>query len=269
MFAPERQPSRLTRAINHVAVTPLAHVTFLNLEYQIYLNQVLHTAGPTWLGHLLCIPLNVGLLFYALAVLAGPGAWPGYLLLGLLGFWYAAMAARMRARLWGLLSLAVLASLWALATHGAELALAASLPWYLHPLTLIVAVSLVQAHSHLFEQHVPPRANFTKHWLPTREFLWGDARRVPLARRLLRLAWTPVGAVWGTIDEWWASSKLLPLYLLELLWMLGYQRAQREQHRRRSLLALASGDPALDWVGIGGGRSIVELEQHERDIAGH
>lgn len=261
VFAPRRRPSALTRAINHVGVTPLASVTFLNLDYQIYLNQLLHTTAAAWLAHVILIPINVGLLFYGLAIVTeGLTIDGGLVLLVVLAAWYLAMAVRMRAWLWGLLSLALLGGLWLLASSCAELAIAVGLPWHLRPLTLIVATSLLQASSHLFEPNVPPRANFTDRWIPVREFLWGD-RRVPLRRRLARLAWTPVGAVWGTFDEWLASAKLLPLYVLELLWMTGYQRERRAGLRQRSLAALASGDPALDWVGTGGGRSVVELRE--------
>ncbi|WP_181233573.1 hypothetical protein [Enhygromyxa salina] len=263
LFAPGEQPAPLTRAINHIGVTPMAHVTFLNLDYQIYLNQVLHTAGGTWLTHLVCVPLNVGLLFYALAIhTGGPDSMfmnAGLVLLAVLAAWYTAMAVKLRSGLWAGVVLAVLAGLWLVANVCAGLVAGGELAWFLRPITLVAAVSAVQAYSHLFEEHVPPRANFQQRWQPVREFIWGDPATVTLQARLQRLAWTPIGGLWGLLDEWWASAKLLPLYLLELLWALGYRRAQREQIRGRSLEALASGDPALDWVGIGGGASVAAL----------
>ncbi len=264
MFAPDRRPGPVVRGLHHVVVTPIAHLTFLNLDYQIYLNQILHTSAGAWLGHLVCIPINVALLFYALAVHTGAaapvfGLNAGLVLLVLLATWYTAMAVRMRAGLWAVFSLAVLLGLWALGNLGAGWALAAGRPWFVEPLALIVAVSSLQAYSHLFERNVPPRANFEDHWLPVREFIWGDARELSLGRRLVRLAWTPIGGLWGALDEWWASAKLLPMYLLELLWMCGYQRGCRDHYRRVSRAVLASGDPALDFVGIGGGASVVAL----------
>ncbi len=268
LFAPGRSPTTTTRAISHVVVTPMAHVTFLNLDYQIYLNQILHTSAGAWLGHVVCIPINVGLLFYALAVYTGTGTGGGFapfaingglILLALLATWYGAMAARMRAGLWAAVMFAMLAGLWMLSNGCASLALAAELPWYLEPITLIVAVSTLQAYSHLFEENVPPRANFEGHWKPVREFIWDDPTKVSLGRRLIKLAWTPIGGLWGALDEWWASAKLLPFYMLELLWMCGYQRHQRDHFRQLSLTVLASGDPALDYVGFGGGASVVEL----------
>lgn len=246
----------------------MAHVTFLNLEYQVYLNQVLHTSGGAWLTHLVCIPLNVGLLFYALAIHTGsPGSLfmnAGLVVLALLAAWYTGMALKLRSGLWAGASLMVLAGLWVLANVCASLAVGAvgagaELAWYLQPITLIALVSGLQAYSHLFEEHVPPRANFQERWQPVREFIWGDPATTSLRARLQRLAWTPIGGLWGIFDEWWASAKLMPLYLLELLWAMGYRRAQRDYFRGLSLEALASGDPALDWVGVGGGASVAAL----------
>jgi hypothetical protein len=265
LFAPERATA-LTKLVNHIGVTPLAHVTLLNLDYQIYLNKILHTSAGTWLGHVVLIPINVGLLFYALAIYApfsggGFALNGGLVLLVLLTTWYAAMAARLRNPLWGGVVLAVLAGLWLLANECARLATSAGaeLPIYFSPILLMLAVSLLLSASHLFERNVPPRANFERGWKPVHEFVWGDSEPLPLPRRVLRLAWTPIGATWGTIDEWWASTKLLPLYVLEIMWACGYKREQRDRHRATSLLALASGDPALDWVGVGGGASVREL----------
>jgi hypothetical protein len=271
VFAPGVRPGLVTRAINHVSVTPMAHVTFLNLEYQIYLNQVLHTSSGAWLSHVVCIPLNVALLFYALAIHTGSTGLPfvnaGLVLLALLAAWYTAMAVKLRSGLWAGASLGVLAGLWTLGNACASWVLGggAQLAWYLQPITLIAVVSGLQAYSHLFEEHVPPRANFQTRWLPVREFIWGDPAELSLRRRLQRLAWTPIGGLWGLLDEWWASAKLLPLYLLELLWAFGYRRAQRDDYRSPSLEALASGDPALDWVGVGGGASVAALGEANAD----
>lgn len=265
LFAPARRPSRLARVLHHVLVTPLAHVTFLNLHYQIYLYLILHTTPQAWIGHAICIPINVGLLFYALAVFspfgaaAGFGVNGGLILLALLSVWYIAMAAKLKNVAWGVGSTLLVTALWA-AGNGLALATVdplahpgwAPTAWFANPLFLIAVVSLLQASSHLFERHVPPRANFRDVWMTTRDFLWGDPR-LPLGRRLRHLAWTPVGAIWGTADEWWASMKLLPIFLLQVMWALGYKPAQQSAYRKTAITALQSGNPALDWVGSGGG----------------
>jgi hypothetical protein len=259
LFAPDEPPGLLVRLIRHISVTPLAFVTLRNVDYQIYLNQILHTASVTWLAHLVCVPINVALLFHALAVCIGPSA--SLLLFVVLASWYAAMAATMRSVAWGLVAVLVLAGL---CTAGVVLVrVAAPYGRWANPFAWMLVVSTLQAYAHLFEAHVPPRANFERHWLPLREFVWGSSE-LPLARRIRKLAWTPIGGVWGTFDEWYSSAKLLPFYLLELLWMCGYRPEQRAEHRARSLASLASGDPALDWIGVGGGASVAELPSAQR-----
>lgn len=259
LFAPEGRPGRLVALVRHITVTPLAFVTLRNVDYQIYLNQILHTSALAWLGHVVCIPLNVALLFYALAFYLAPVA--ALVLFVLLATWYVTMAITLRNPLWAVVALAVLAGLCVAGVAAASRS--SELGGWANPLAWIVVVSSLQAYSHLFEAQVPPRANFERHWLPVDEFLWGSPD-MPLRRRLAKLAWLPIGGIWGTFDEWYASAKLLPFYLLELLWMAGYRAEQRAEHRARSLAILATGDPALDWIGVGGGASVAELPACQR-----
>jgi hypothetical protein len=48
------------------------------------------------------------------------------------------------------------------------------------------------------------------------------------------------------------SPRLLPVLLLELLWLLGHDPVRRAAWRSLSARAIASGNPALDYIGIGG-----------------
>jgi hypothetical protein len=59
-------------------------------------------------------------------------------------------------------------------------------------------------------------------------------------------------AIFGAIDEIVASPRLLPVLLLELLWLSGYDPARRAAWRALSAQAIASGNPALDYIGTGG-----------------
>jgi hypothetical protein len=59
-------------------------------------------------------------------------------------------------------------------------------------------------------------------------------------------------AGFGTVDEIVASPRLLPVLLLELLRLLGHDPARRAAWRSLSARAIASGNPALDYIGIGG-----------------
>jgi hypothetical protein len=273
IFAPQGKPTLFARLVLHITVTPMAFVTFLNLHYQFYLSHLLHTTPQAWLSHAVCIPANVALLFYALALYApmGSSAPPfvngGLLLAPLLCVWYLSMAAKLRNPLWGAAACAIVGVLFLAGNDLARVAVDpaapsawSSTPWYLHPLFLIGGVSVVQASGHLFEDRVPPRANRTDGWISMRDFVWGGDE-VPLWKRLTKLSWTPIGTLWGALDEWYSSAKLLPLFLLQTMWALGYKPEQRRQFHTETLEVLRRGNPAMDWVGTGGGAFVIALER--------
>jgi hypothetical protein len=56
----------------------------------------------------------------------------------------------------------------------------------------------------------------------------------------------------GTVDELVASPRLLPVLLLDWLWRAGHRPQQSAGHRGLAAGAIASGNPALDYVGTGG-----------------
>jgi hypothetical protein len=66
--------------------------------------------------------------------------------------------------------------------------------------------------------------------------------------------WVPPsrGQLFFTVDEIVASPRLLPVLLLELLWLLGHDPGRRAAWRALSARAIASGNPALDYIGTGG-----------------
>jgi len=274
VFAPRGKPSFLARLVLHVTVTPMAFVTFLNLHYQFYLTHLLHTTSPAWLSHAVCIPANVALLFYALAIFApfstsaAPLANGGLVLALFLCLWYLGMAAKLRNPLWGLTACALVGGLFLAGNEVARVAVdpaAGSMwsrtPWHLHPLFLSGVTSVLQASGHLFEQRVPPRANRTDRWMTMREFMWGAEEQMPLWKRLAKLSWTPVGVLWGALDEWYSSAKLLPMFLLQLMWALGYKAEQRREFQEQTLQILRRGNHAMDWVGTGGGAFVRDLER--------
>jgi hypothetical protein len=277
----DRRPGALAWLWQRITVTPLAHVTFLNVDYQVYLNQIFHTSRVAKVGHGVCIPLNVLLLFYGLAQFTWPGTHPaehaprplllnaGLVLLVVLALWYGALAVKLKSPLLGLVLAVWLGGLWAAGNTLYSLAFTLEpaartwwlpTPWYLAPLFWMGIVSGLQAWSHLGEPLVPPRANGTRRWLPVRSYILGDAsaphRGASLVRRAVEVF---VGSVWGTVDEWWASSKLLPIVTLDWLWRLGYRPEERAVFESRAARAIASGDPALDYVGVGGDASPHEL----------
>jgi hypothetical protein len=274
IFAPRGKPPLFARLVLHVTVTPMAFVTFLNLHYQFYLSHLLHTTPPAWLSHAVCIPVNVGLLFYALALFtpigsaAAPFSNGGLLLAPFLCLWYVGMAAKLRNPLWGATACAIVGGLFFagnelahVAVDPAPTSMWSPTPWYLHPLFLSGVVSTVQASGHLFEDRVPPRANRTDEWMSLREFAWGGQEGMPLSKRVAKLSLMPLGVVWGALDEWYSSAKLLPMFLLQTMWALGYKPEQRREFHSQTLDVLRRGNPAMDWVGTGGGAFVTSLER--------
>jgi hypothetical protein len=66
--------------------------------------------------------------------------------------------------------------------------------------------------------------------------------------------------LWGALDEWYSSAKLLPMFLLQAMWALGYKPEQRREFCAQTLEVLRRGNPAMDWVGTGGGAFVPELD---------
>jgi hypothetical protein len=91
------------------------------------------------------------------------------------------------------------------------------------------------------------------HWIPAAEYLLGrPGHPHPPGIVLRRAGQLAAQAVFGTVDEIVASPRLLPVLLLELLWLLGHDPVRRAARRSLSARAIASGNPALDYIGIGG-----------------
>jgi len=112
--------------------------------------------------------------------------------------------------------------------------------------------SLLPAVSHVLEP-LPPQVTRSPHWVPVAEYLFGAAGTynspVTVARRVGHLA---AQTVFGTVDEPVASPRLLPVLLLDLLWRLGHDTARRSAWHAQAAQAIASGNPGLDFIGIGG-----------------
>jgi hypothetical protein len=120
------------------------------------------------------------------------------------------------------------------------------------PWARLLLAGASQAGSHILEP-LPPRVTRSVHWIPPAEYLLGQAgQRNPPGTVLRRAGQLSAQALFGTVDEIVASPRLLPVLLLELLWFLGHDPVRRAAWRTLSAQAIASGNPALDYIGIGG-----------------
>jgi len=83
------------------------------------------------------------------------------------------------------------------------------------------------------------------HWLGFRRVLFHTGWWRFLAINSLQM-------LFGTLDEWLAAPRLLPLLVLKFCFLLGYQVERWRFINWVSSLALASGNPAVDYIGTGG-----------------
>jgi hypothetical protein len=206
------------------------------------------------------MPLIVAAILAALCPLR-LGSWPALPGLSLpvnaslpaaigLAAWWAVWAVKEHDAVWGACGVALAAALYALADvayqlrpHGGGFAA---------PLTWVVLGSLLQAGSHIMEP-LPPRVSRSAGWVPVREYVFGppQSRYGPMQvlRRCGHLAWQ---TLFGTVDELVASPRLLPVLLLQWLWLTGHRPQQSAAYRALADRAIATGNPALDFIGTGG-----------------
>ena len=247
LFAPARGTGRGPARWWAIAtVTPSTNVTGLNLAYQSYLNHVFHRTRLARVSHAACMPVIVtallALLYPVHATLPGALA---------LAAWWAYWAVKERDPVWGGCAVGLAAALYPLAQAlgrlgQAEPSLLAQ-PW-----AWLLFAGALQAASHILEP-LPPRVTRSVHWIPSAEYLLGrPGHRNPPGTVLRRAGQLAAQAVFGTVDEIVASPRLLPVLLLEVLWLLGYDPVRRTAWRALSARAIASGNPALDYIGTGG-----------------
>jgi hypothetical protein len=261
---PPDAASRLARWCGIITVTPSTNVTVLNLRYQSYLNNVFHRTRLARVGHAICMPVIVAAMLAALCPLrlGATAALPGLSLpinaslpaaVGLAA-WWAGWAVKERDALWGACCVALAGVLYALANTAYQLRPPAILGLALAsaPVVWMLLGSLLQAGSHVLEP-LPPRVTRSPHWVPVGEYLLGTpGHRHPAGHVLRRAGQLAAQAVFGTFDELVASPRLLPVLLLELLWLTGHAPDRRAAWKAMAARAIASGNPALDYIGVGG-----------------
>jgi hypothetical protein len=233
-------------------VAPSTNMTVLNLPYQAYLNMIFHRTRLARLGHAVCMPVIVtGLLALCCPVRFGPvnglaggpvnGSLPAA---ALLAVWWLAWAVKERDPWWGTACLGLVAVLYVAANAAYALDR--------HPLVWVLVGSLLQAASHAREP-LPPRVTRSPYWLGVGEYLLGTpGRRNPATVVLRRAGHLAAQLGFGTVDELVASPRLLPVLLLHALWLGGHAPDRRAVWTALAEKAIASGNPALDYIGIGG-----------------
>ena len=98
---------------------------------------------------------------------------------------------------------------------------------------------------------LPPRTADRWRWVPLRDYLMAPELRP--GTRALRLGHLTLISVLGTVAEAWASLRLMPYNWLLLMMRLGYAKERYAELQGWAERAWATGNPALDYVGTGGG----------------
>ncbi|MFO0626109.1 MAG: hypothetical protein U0325_10875 [Polyangiales bacterium] len=270
---PSGVPDRRSRVLGFFVVAPFTQFTLLSWDLQMFLFEVFHTRLSARLGHGLFMPAVNFFVMAALAQLrvgAPPTAhaWTGPSLNGatvyaaLLITWYFAVAVRERLLLWWALSapctLALALGADAYYCHHATLDAAqrsffAPTPLAANPFVWMWVSALMIMLSHVPEPRLPPRVSDTWRWTSVADFLRGTNGRPSVAGVLSRGVLLLAQVASGTLNEWWASPRLMPYNLLALMFRAGYQPTRAARTLGFAARAIASGNPAIDFVGVGGG----------------
>jgi len=239
-----------------VLVAPFTQLTFLSFDLQMFLFEVFHLTRWARAGHLLGM---LGVNFFLMAglwglPLAGPRWLNGAALYALvLLVWYAAIARSARLLAWWLGVVPVVVALFLGAGAFRDATAGQGASGWASPWLWMLASAAFVAFSHAPEPQLPPRAIEGQVWRPLPAALRGAPGVRPSPRTLLRNG-VRIGLflVWGTLDELWAAPRLLPYNFLRFFFLLGYAPERWAEIQRWSARAVASGNPALDFVGIGG-----------------
>lgn len=264
--------SWVARTIRAALVAPNTQLTLLSFELQAFLFNVFHRSFISRFGHL---AFMTTCNFFAMLLFAQwstgsahEGQWfalnGAWAYAALLFVWYAAAAASNRLWLWAGLMAPFVGGLAALATHTLETfrladgatVLGSPLPLWLNPWIGMAVSAFLIAASHGAEPKLPPRASDPLAWKSIPEFV-GEPR-LTLGQRVSRALRVGSFLIIGTFDEWWASPRLMAYNYLVLMMEAGYAPAVYARLREWTDRALESGNPALDYVGIGGGSFLAQ-----------
>jgi hypothetical protein len=232
-LAPSR-PSRFVRALHQAFVVPSMLFVGGSAEYQLYLAVIFHRSRIAQVGHFLCVPLGI-IALLGLIAQSSPS--------------FALATGALMTLYWTLVGALHRQSLWALcnAIVGAVLtSVALVLEWPVHPAVVMVIIALLQSASHTTERYLPPRVATASTWVRLRDYLRGPRLSVHILVSIRQ--W-----LYGTFDEWWATPRLVHLGTLVLLSRFGYESELKARVDRYARDAIASGEPALDYIGEGGG----------------
>jgi hypothetical protein len=262
LTSPERgEATAAARLSLRVLVAPMTQLTFCSFELQAFLFLVFHRTRVAILGHGLFMTTENLFLMAALrevplaqtpvGVVSGA---PVYAVLLLA--WYAGVAWRARLPGWFAVTLPVVALLYA--ASGPLDALCRD-RLLLSPAWGVLLSAFLVAFSHAPEPLLPPRTVDRWRWVPLREYM--DGRGLGAGRRLARMLHLVIISVLGIPAEAWAALRLMHYNWLILMMRLGYAPERYAELEDWTERAWATGQPALDFVGTGGGTFLASANE--------
>ncbi len=267
--------SPLSRLLRSAMVAPMTQLTFFSFDMQCFLYQVFHTTWAARLGHL------VGMTAEVLFLLAALSAWPigagvhaGHVFAALLGIWYVGVASAAGLRVWAAVATALVVGL-SVAADAVALRLAQAggdaPDLWTSPWLWACVSSFVVAVSHAPEPKLPPRAIGSSRWRRIDDYILGGGEpELSVARKVARALRVAAFVPLGTVNELWAGLRLMPYGWLMVMFRLGYAPRRWAALQALETAALRDGNPALDFVGVGGGAMLVvgddgQLRPHAHD----
>jgi len=178
---PTARPALRSNLINTLFIAPRAQTNIFDLDYQLYLFQLLHQRFVNRWAHYIGIVLSP-LAYYSLGMQLGH---LDLVFLALFAGMHLGMAVKNRLLKLVPLVIALHALLWLIAYVFLQPVMTLSAPWYLHPVFYIVFWPVVQGITHSLEAKIPPPWGGEKLWAVTREFFAHGSPKMILTAALL------------------------------------------------------------------------------------
>jgi hypothetical protein len=255
---PREQKTFLQALLDRILITPLTNLTSFSLVYQLYLNEIFHTHILTKISHYAMMPIVNIFIAQLLAQFSWFGMNGAAVYCIILWLWYSLWGISSSAKALSAIMVAPLITIYYISLNFYQVTrnFAPNHAWYnssshllTNPIILMFLTATAQAFGHVFEPKLPPRIVGQADWISLEQ---------------LRALYGPVGfyfvslvqLMFGAFDELLASPRLLPIIVLRAAYFFGYNAEQWKLISKLSELAMKSGNPALDYVGIGGDLSI-------------
>ena len=159
------RPALRSNLINTLFIAPRAQTNIFDLDYQLYLFELLHQANLNRWTHYIGIALSP-FLFYSLGMQVGH---LDIVFLVLFAGMHLGMALRNRLGQLVPLILGIHALCWLVSVVFLKNVLTLSGPWYLNPIFYLILWPTLQGITHSLEEKIPPPWGGEKLWAATRD----------------------------------------------------------------------------------------------------